>query len=320
MEELINKDWTWDQAFEAYKNELVFNEHSVDAIKVRLIVLNAFANLAKQKELLPANVSQLTSKNSSPQEISRPTPRLLRLRTSITFLIFWSTVLSCSIMLPLKSRRRKFKSKERVILNEKEIEQVYSFVDAHKRSSISDRDSIIIDLLLVPALRVKELANLKIRDLFLDELKIKVVRKGGKEQFLPIRKNTAEQIQVMLDQRVSCLPNENFFLSTRKNSETGEYPPLAKRTIQDNIHKYLITNCADNKTNFGAHLLRHTGATQMMRSGGNVVTLKEILGHESLNTTMIYTHTDFDDMNKVVQSMKGPGPNNPARVLATIFL
>ena len=50
MEELINKDWTWDEAFTAYKNELVFNDHSEDAIKVRLIVLNAFANLAKQKE------------------------------------------------------------------------------------------------------------------------------------------------------------------------------------------------------------------------------------------------------------------------------
>jgi site-specific recombinase XerC len=159
----------------------------------------------------------------------------------------------------------------------------------------------------VPALRVKELANLKIKDLFLDDLKIKVVRKGGKEQFLPIRENTAQQIKIMLDKRGSCLPDENLFLSTRMNSETGEYPPLAKRTIQDNIHKYLSTNCTDNKTNFGPHLLRHTGATQMMRNGGNVVTLKEILGHEDLNTTMIYTHTDFDEMTKVVQSVKRPG-------------
>jgi integrase/recombinase XerC len=201
----------------------------------------------------------------------------------------------------------KIKKKERVILNGNEIEQVYSFVEGHKRNSISGRDSIIIDLLLVPALRVKELANLKIKDLFLDELKIKVVRKGGKEQFLPVRKNTAEQIQIMLDKRDSCLADENLFLSTRRNSETGEYPPLAKRTIQDNIHNSLVTNCADNKTNFGPHLLRHTGATQMMKNGSDIVTLKEILGHENLNTTMIYTHTNFEDMNKVVQSMKRPG-------------
>ena len=307
MDELINKDWTWDEAFTAYKNELIFNEHSEDAIKVRLIVLNSFANLAKQKELLPSNVSQLTVKEfftSRNLKTNTKASQTAYLNHFFNFLVDSFVVLD---NVAAKIKAPKIKSKERVILNEKEIEQVYGFVDAHKRSTISVRDSIILDLLLVPALRVKELANLKIKDLFLDELKIKVVRKGGKEQFLPIRKNTAEQIQVMLDQRVSCRPNENLFLSTRMNSETGEYPPLAKRTIQDNIHNYLITNCADNKTNFGAHLLRHTGATQMMRNGGNVVTLKEILGHESLNTTMIYTHTDFDDMNKVVQSMKRPG-------------
>ncbi len=307
MDELINKDWTWDQAFTAYKNELIFNEHSEDAIKVRLIVLNSFANLAKQKELLPFNVSQSTVKEfftSRNLKTNTKASQTAYLNHFFNFLVDSFVVLD---NVAAKIKAPKIKSKERVILNEKEIEQVYGFVDAHKRATISVRDSIILDLLLVPALRVKELANLKIKDLFLDELKIKVVRKGGKEQFLPIRKNTAEQIQVMLDQRVSCRPNENLFLSTRMNSETGEYPPLAKRTIQDNIHNYLITNCADNKTNFGAHLLRHTGATQMMRNGGNVVTLKEILGHESLNTTMIYTHTDFDDMNKVVQSMKRPG-------------
>jgi integrase/recombinase XerC len=307
MEELINKDWTWDEAFTAYKNELVFNEHSEDAIKVRLIVLNAFANLAKQKDLLPADVSKLTVKEfftSRNIKTNTKASQTAYLNHFFDFLVE-SFVTLDNIVAQIKTP--KIKTTERVILNENEIEQVYNFVQGHKRSSISVRDSIIIDLLLVPALRVKELANLKIKDLFLNELKIKVVRKGGKEQFLPIRKNTAEQIQVMLDQRDSCLSDEHLFLSTRMNSQTGEYPPLAKRTIQDNIHKYLITNCDDNKTNFGPHLLRHTGATQMMKNGGDVVTLKEILGHEDLNTTMIYTHTNFDDMNKVVQSIKRPG-------------
>jgi len=308
MKELINEDWTWDQAFSAYKKELVYNDHSADAIKVRLIVLNAFANLARQEELLPADVSKLivkdffTSRNIKSNTKASQTAYL---RHFFDFLVEVYVVLD-NVVAQIKTP--KIKNTERVILNDKEIEKVYSFVQGHKRSSISDRDSIILDLLLVPALRVKELANLKIRDLFLDEFKIKVVRKGGKEQFLPVRKNTAEQIQIMLDKRDSCLSDENLFLSTRKNSETGEYPPLSKRTIQDNIHKYLITNCSDNKTNFGPHLLRHTGATQMMRNGNDVVTLQEILGHESLNTTMIYTHTNFEDMNKVVQSTKRHDP------------
>lgn len=307
MEELINKDWTWDQAFVAYKNELVFNEHSVDAIKVRMIVLNAFANLAKQKELLPATVSKLTVKEfftSRNIKTNTKASQTAYLHHFFDFLVESFVVLD-NVAAQIKAP--KISSKERVILNENEISLVYDFVGNHKRSSISVRDSIIIDLLLVPALRVKELANLKIKDLFLDDLKIKVVRKGGKEQFLPIRKNTAQQIQTMIDKRGPCPPNENLFLSTRINPETGEYSPLAKRTIQDNINKYLRSNCSDNKTNFGPHLLRHTGATQMMRSCGNVVTLKEILGHENLNTTMIYTHTDYDDMDKVVQSIKRPG-------------
>jgi hypothetical protein len=61
-------------------------------------------------------------------------------------------------------------------------------------------------------------------------------------------------------------------------SETGKYPLLAKRSIPGNIHKYLRANCTDNKTNFGFHLLRHIGATLMMKKIGNVVTIKEILG------------------------------------------
>lgn len=307
MEELINQTWTWEEAFDAYKDELVFNEHSEDAVKVRLITLNAFSRLAKKNDLLPATVTKLIVKEYFTSRDIKTTTKVSQkayLNHFYEFLVESFVVLE-NVVGQIKSP--KIKSKERTILNQNEIVKIYKFIAGQKSGSISERDSIILDLFLVPALRVKELSNLKIKDLFIDELKIKVLRKGGKEQFLPIQKDTAAQIQIMLDKRDSCLPEENLFLSSRRNRNTGEYGPLAKRTIQDNIHKYLSLNCLDNKTNFGPHLLRHTGATQMIKQGANIVTVQKILGHEDIKTTMIYMHTNFEDMQNVVQSTKRTG-------------
>jgi len=152
-----------------------------------------------------------------------------------------------------------------------------------------ERDFCILTLFLNCGLRRSELANLNITDLREDS--IRVLGKGNKERIVFINDACAEAINDYLLIRknmTSADSNRAFFLSSRRTR-------ISTSTIHSLVKKHLLAAGLDS-TRYSSHKLRHTAATLMLKSGVDVRTLQELLGHEHLNTTQIYTHIESDSL------------------------
>ena len=157
----------------------------------------------------------------------------------------------------------------------------------------SDRDYCIITLFLNCGLRISELIGLNIYDIRADS--IRVLGKGNKERIVFLNDATADAINNYLAIRkdIVAVDKNALFLSNRRTR-------ISKSTVHDLVKKHALVAGLDS-SKYSSHKLRHTAATLMLRSGVDVRTLQEILGHEHLNTTQIYTHVENDSLRDAAQ-------------------
>jgi len=159
-----------------------------------------------------------------------------------------------------------------------------------------ERDFCILTLFLNCGLRISELANINISDIRDDS--IRVLGKGNKERDVYINDACADAISDYLVERKK-IANKNepaLFLSSRRTR-------ISTSTIHSLVKKHLKAAGLDS-TKYSSHKLRHTAATLMLKGGVDVRTLQELLGHENLNTTQIYTHVDNEDLRRA--AMRSP--------------
>lgn len=157
------------------------------------------------------------------------------------------------------------------------------------------RDKAILEVFYACGLRVSELINLKIVDLFLKENLIKVFGKGRKERLIPIGSTAIACIENYLTQSrpflKKNLQSENYvFLSNRgkKFSRMGVWKIVKRYVEQTNIKKEIHP-----------HTFRHSFATHLIEGGADLRSVQEMLGHSDISTTQIYTHIDRDYIKKV---------------------
>ena len=166
----------------------------------------------------------------------------------------------------------------------KEIDKMISNIKLTSKTGI--RNVAIIELLYSCGLRVSELVNLKISDLFFKESLIKVTGKGNKERFVPISKLSQEYINNYLNEiRQNHKIKKNFedtlFLNERGTnlSRNMIFIIVNKLKKQSNINKKI-----------GPHTLRHSFATHLIENGADLITIQKMMGHESITTTERYLH------------------------------
>ena len=175
-------------------------------------------------------------------------------------------------------------------LTEKEIEKIFEVCT--DIDEINQRDTLIIELLYATGLRVSELVNIKIKDLNIKEKTIKVVGKGNKERIVLYNNHTKEALRKYLDDGYNTLNKKNSeYLILNKNGNK-----LSDRYIRNIINK--LVRKANLNIKVSPHTIRHTFATDMLEEGADLVTVKELHGHESLNTTSIYTHVTNEQIKK----------------------
>ncbi len=152
-----------------------------------------------------------------------------------------------------------------------------------------DRDFCILTLFLNCGLRISELAGLDLGDIRADS--IRVLGKGGKERLVYLNDACADAINdYLLVRRGIKAETRAFFLSARRER-------ISTSTVHYLVKRHLAAaglDCAK----YSSHKLRHTAATLMLRNGVDVRTLQELLGHEHLNTTQIYTHVESDSLRE----------------------
>ncbi|MHC5201267.1 site-specific tyrosine recombinase XerD [Myroides sp. LJL119] len=177
------------------------------------------------------------------------------------------------------------------------MQQIDSLILAIDQSSdIGYRNRVILETLYSCGLRVSELTNLRISDLFFQEGFIRVIGKGDKHRFVPIDKDTQGYIQTYITQIRSQLnvqkgSGDIVFLNRRGAQLT--------RAMIFTIVKDLANNIGLNKV-ISPHTFRHSFATHLLDNGADIRIIQLLLGHESITTTQIYTHISSERLQQVL--------------------
>ncbi len=179
------------------------------------------------------------------------------------------------------------------VLTTDEIDRLEQAIDLGKWEG--QRNKAIIEVLFSCGLRVSELVNLKLSDLFLADRFIRVIGKGRKERLVPISDNAIRQLRFWFDDRnhMDIKPGEEdyVFLNRRGAHLT--------RTMILIMIKRLGAEAGINKT-ISPHTLRHSFATALLEGGADLRAIQAMLGHESIGTTEIYTHIDTHTLRQEI--------------------
>ncbi|MCI9263108.1 MAG: tyrosine recombinase XerC [Oscillospiraceae bacterium] len=165
-----------------------------------------------------------------------------------------------------------------------------------------ERDRCILTLFLNCGVRISELIGLNVTDARGDQLR--VLGKGNKERILYLNEACIQSIQEYMAVRPGqqAIDKNALFLSRRRTR-------ISKAAVEKLVKKYL-TKAGLDSSQYSPHKLRHTAATLMLQNGVDVRTLQELLGHENLNTTQIYTHVDNENLR--LAAMANPLGKRPA--------
>ena len=156
------------------------------------------------------------------------------------------------------------------------------------------RERVILEILYGSGVRVSELVNIKIKDIDFDNKNILIFGKGSKERMVSFGEPALDSINMyMKDARKEYLGNNNSeYLIVGKNEEK-----LTTRRIEQIINS--LIDKTSIKMNITPHMFRHTFATHLLDNGSDLIAVQELLGHESLSSTEIYTHVSNEHLREV---------------------
>ncbi len=172
-------------------------------------------------------------------------------------------------------------------------------IENDKESKTKERDYAIITLFLNCGMRLSELVGINLNDIDREFRSLRVLGKGNKERIVYLNDACRSAIQsylkIRLSERYKKINTNALFVSK-------QYKRISNKTVQWLVYKYLSLAGLDYK-HYSTHKLRHTAATLMYQTGKvDVRVLKEILGHEQLNTTQIYTHVSNKGMEDAINN------------------
>ena len=171
------------------------------------------------------------------------------------------------------------------VLSVDEINRIVQSVDLSKPEG--QRNKTIVEVLYGSGLRVSELVNLKISNIFFEERFMKVEGKGSKQRLVPLSDESLKQMKFWFLNRnlLNIQPgNEDFLFLNRRGTK------LTRAMIFSIVKKMALD--AGIKKNVSPHTFRHSFATHLLEGGANLRAIQQLLGHESIMTTEIYTHID----------------------------
>ncbi|MBK8946484.1 MAG: tyrosine-type recombinase/integrase [Ignavibacteriae bacterium] len=169
--------------------------------------------------------------------------------------------------------------------------KILKFLDEEQKDNRNNK--LIFELLYGCALRVSELCNLNFGDIDLNRKSIKVLGKGSKTRLVPL----GEKSQIIMEDYLSSRPqikNSDPLILTDSNKRI--YPKYVDRLVKTYFSK--VSDIAKKSS----HILRHSAATHMLDNGADLLGVKELLGHENLSTTQIYTHVSVERLKQAYKN------------------
>jgi site-specific recombinase XerD len=191
----------------------------------------------------------------------------------------------------------KFKRKLPEIINLDSFLEIYRLLD-EKEGNSSKQIKAIFELLYGCALRVSELCSLNIADIDMYSMSIRVFGKGSKVRIVPIGTQSLPIIKTFIDSKKISTLKEPLFTDKSGNR-------ITRYSVYNLVKQYLAKVTDIDKKS--PHILRHSAATHMLDRDADIMAVKEILGHENLSTTQIYTHVSVE---RLKQSYKKAHPKS----------
>lgn len=178
-------------------------------------------------------------------------------------------------------------------LTTEEVDQLENAIDLSKWEG--QRNKAIIEVLFSCGLRVSELVNLKLSDLFEEEKFVRILGKGNKERLVPISQKALDELHAWYGDRnkMNIKPGEEDYVFLNRR---GAH--LTRTMILIMIKQYAIM--AGITKTISPHTLRHSFATALLKGGADLRVIQAMLGHEDIGTTEVYTHLEDSDLRKAI--------------------
>ena len=184
------------------------------------------------------------------------------------------------------------------------IEQATKLVDIEDDDVLSVRDHAILELFYSSGLRLSELVNLNIDALDFSEGTVEVTGKGNKTRIVPMGAHAISAIKKWLECRAKISIESNLSKNAHSNSTSAsrlfiglQGRPISSRNIQYRIKGWSIKQGINSSVH--PHMLRHSFASHVLQSSGDLRAVQEMLGHANISTTQVYTHLDYQHLTKV---------------------
>jgi integrase/recombinase XerD len=289
----------WDSGFEDFKNYLKLerglSDNSVKSYDYDLILFKKFL-IANKINDTPLNCKPETIKNYLYKSFSHKKSRSLSrsisaIKSFFNYLIFEGYIKDSPIS-NVESPKQEKKLPE--VLTEDEIKNLIDSINLNQ--DFGQRNKTIIEILYGTGIRVSELVNLKLSNIFFKEKIIKVIGKGNKERFVPLGEIAAKEIKIYINNRnelkIDSKSSDILFLNRYGRGLTRS---MIFKIISDASKRIGL----DKK--ISPHTLRHSFATHLIKNGADLRSIQLILGHESITTTEIYTHLDVFHLEEVLK-------------------
>jgi integrase/recombinase XerC len=194
----------------------------------------------------------------------------------------------------LKHKALKVSRKVQIPFSEKEVFLVLN-LEGDSLCFEAVRDKLILELFYTTGMRRAELINLNLKDLDLEGAVLKVLGKRGKERILPLLPGVVERISAYLivREKLEIILNPECFFLAKKGLK------LTESFVYRLINSYFST--VSVKVKKSPHVLRHSFATHLLNNGADLSSVKELLGHSSLASTQVYTHSSLLELKKVFE-------------------
>ena len=246
-----------------------------------LVDLNVSAYSEISSETCSAWIGSLYSQNNNPRSIQR---HLSSAKGFFRFLKKNNLIQSSPFELVTAP---KSSSNLPDVLSPEDVEQLLNFKPSNM---IEIRDMAIVELMYSSGLRVSETVNINLNDFEEDRSFLRVLGKGSKTRLMPMGRYAINAINEWLKEREKILNNTDALFLNAKGTR------LTVRSVQLRLRKMAIKQ---GLPPIHPHMLRHSFATHMLESSGDLRTIQELLGHSSLSTTQIYTKLDYQHLAKI---------------------
>lgn len=273
--------------YQYLRNERGLSPHTIQNYSLQLdIIAGQFVQFGLQnwQEVDTAWVRQLTSKamrqGIKPSSIST---RLSSLRSFLDFLILRGELVAN----PAKGVTPP--KKQKTLPKNLDVDEVGQLLEVDENNPLAIRDRAMMELMYGTGVRLTEMITLNVQDVELDRGDIRVIGKGNKERIVPYSGEAKIWIDKWLSIRSSLANTESSALFISKLGNR-----ISPRSVQKRMKEWGLKQGV--ASHISPHKLRHSFATHILESSGNLRAVQELLGHENISTTQVYTHLNFQHL------------------------